>query len=154
MGPQVKIGTHSVRRGTPSVPVAALARGEPLSPLLLRLYPPPSIHPALCPATRRPSLTLIYRAESPRNAPPPHPHPAPLSSLPFAFRPVTNSSLAQPVASLPLRLPPTRLHPFLTPLSPSLINHPYRTPVANLLNYHTFVMSPVRTRDTVLIASP
>lgn len=32
MGPQVKTRTRSVRRGTPSVPVAALARGDPCHP--------------------------------------------------------------------------------------------------------------------------
>lgn len=153
MGPQVKSGTHSVRRGTPSVPVAALARGA-LSPLLLY---PTSIHPTLCPSTRHPSLMLLCHAESPRNA-------LPLSLPPSTFFPsrspstpsLIHPSLPPPLLSLPPSLPLSllshRLHPSLSPFSPSLINHPYMTPVAKLLNYHTFVMSLQRTRDTVLIA--
>lgn len=58
MGPQVKTGTHSVRRGTPSVPVDALARGEPRHPSSLPpslpLHPsiPPSVHPLAIPPSR------------------------------------------------------------------------------------------------------
>ncbi|CAB1429093.1 unnamed protein product [Pleuronectes platessa] len=46
MGPQVKTGTHSVGQGTPSVPVAALAGGEPCHPSSVPLHPyiPPSTH--------------------------------------------------------------------------------------------------------------
>lgn len=133
MGPQVKIGTHSVRRGTPSVPVAAaaaaaaLAGGEPLSPSpthpLLPQSSPPSIRPSHPLSSHSPAL--IYRAESPRNAPtpprlplltlPPALTPTPFSPpLPPSFRPVTNSSLARPP------------RPALTPRLPSTppISHP------------------------------
>lgn len=175
MGPQVKIGTHSVRQGTPSVPVAAaaLARGEPLSPSPTG----PTTHPSHPPSHRPPSIrpshplsshspSLIYRAESPRNAPtqPPSapPSPTPFSpSLLLSFHPVTNSSLPR------LPRPALNLPPALTPLashSPPPISHPCalrlqsitrsRRAVANLLNYHTFAMIPARTRDTVLIAGP
>jgi len=153
MGPQVKTGTHSVRRGTPSVPVAALAGGEPCHP---SSYPspqtsiPPSVHPLAGPPSRR-STVLNH----PGMRPPPPPLPV-LSSLSFSLHPVTNSSLAP--TSLPSHLPfpplllcllSTRQHSSLSPFSPSLINHPYMTPGVKLLNYHTFVMSRVRTRDSV-----
>lgn len=144
MGPQVKTGTHSVRQGTPSVPVAApLARGEPCHPSSCPSIPP-SVHPLAIVTLHPPShwSTVLNHQEPP---------PPPLS---FSLHPITNSP------PLPLHFPPTLLpfasHPPTTrsPFSLSPINHPYITPVAKLLNYHTFVMSLVRTRDTVLIASP
>lgn len=99
MGPQVKTGTHSVRQGTPSVPVAALARGEPCHPSSVPRHPsfPPSVHPLTVPP-----LTLVYHAESPRNAPP--------------SRSPSVPSLIHP--QLPLHFPPTfppTLPPFASP---------------------------------------
>lgn len=147
MGPQVKTGTHSVRRGTPSVPVGALARGEPYRPLLLS---PSSIHPALCPSTRHPSLMLIYCAESPRNAPPSPALPSHSPSTLSLIRPLL--PLSSPTHSASFRL--TSTHFSLPLFPPSPINHPFMTPVAKLLNYHTFVMILVRTRHTALIVCP
>lgn len=140
MGPQVKTRTHSVRQGTPSVPVAALAKGELPHPSFTLHHPshPLSIH----------SLMLN--------------HPGMQSILPFPLSSRLSPSvpsLIYPLLSLPFppTFPPTlpifdSRHPFLTPLFPSLINHPYMIPEAKLLNYHIFVMTLARTRDIVLIA--
>lgn len=167
MGPQVKIGTHSVRRGTPSVPVAAtaLARGEPLSPSPTGSATPPTLPPSIRPShpLSSHSPSLIYRAESPRNAPT-HTPPVPDSflSLSPALLPSCHQfiplSLPRPALNLLPALMPPASH------SPPPISHPCALrlqsitrsgrAVANLLNYHTFAMIPARTRDTVLIAGP
>lgn len=78
MGPQVKTGTHCPPRDAICPRRRTCWRGA-LSPLLLPLTP--NIHPTLCPSTRRPSLTPLYRAESPRNAPPSPPTPRPFFPL-------------------------------------------------------------------------
>lgn len=98
MGPQVKTGTHSVRRGTPSVPVAALARGEPCHPSSSPLHP--SIPPSVQPLAASPSRCSTVLNHPGMRSLPPSP-PSLLSSLSFSLRPVTNSSLP------PLHFPPT-----------------------------------------------
>lgn len=115
-----------------------------LPPLLL----PPSVHPTLCPSTPRCSLMLIYRAESPRNVLPVSLPPLLLFSSSFSPCPITNSFLALPSFSshLPTHSACFPTYPtHLSPISLFLINHPFMTPVEKLLNYHTFMMSLLRT---------
>lgn len=111
MGPQVKTGTHSVRQGTPSVPVAALARGEARHPSSCPLF---SIHPTLCPSTCCP-LSSHWSTVLNHQECTPHPSATPitflLSSYPFPLRPVTNLSLESPT---PFYSPPT-LASFVSP---------------------------------------
>lgn len=106
MGPQVKTGTHSVRRGTPSVPVAALARGEPCHPssFPLHLSIPPSVRPLAVPPSR---WSTVLNHPGMRSL---SPHPSPFSFLPS--RSPSVPSLIHP--SLPLHFPPT-LPPFDSP---------------------------------------
>ncbi len=115
MGPQVKTGTHSVRRGTPSVPVGALAGGEPCHPSSFPLHPsiPPSVHPLAVPPSRW-SAVLNHPGMRSHSSPPPFL----LSSLSLSLRPVTNSTLAPPSFpshSASFRLASTHLSlPFLS----------------------------------------
>lgn len=143
-GRRWKLGlTLSVKGRHLSLSPHHLLEGSPVTP--------PPVHPSHPLSIHSPSSHCILLHIGPlcwitRN-------PQPLS-LSFSLHPITNSP------PLPLHFPPTLLpfasHPptSRSPFSLSPINHPYITPVAKLLNYHTFVMSLVRTRDTVLIASP